>query len=67
MDSRSEKMGRAMVRSAVICASLIGALWAFDSSAHCRSPVVEKIAADVKADLAEWRRLIGNKESNGGR
>jgi hypothetical protein len=58
MDSRSTKM-----RAALIGATLaIGALAATDSLAHCRSALAEQIASDVKADLAEWRRLIGNEE-----
>jgi hypothetical protein len=57
------------MKAALVGATLaIGALATTDSLAYCRSAVVEQIAADVKADLAEWRRLIGNSregDSNG--
>jgi hypothetical protein len=54
------------MRAALIGATLaIGALAATDSLAHCRSALAEQIAADVKADLAEWRKLIGNSREGG--
>ena len=67
MDSHSEKQDSALVRALLIGAAIaLGIVYAADSRAHCRSIVVEQIVADIKSDLAEWRKLIGN-ETGGAR